>query len=63
MNWMDGFQETMEHLSHAGAFLSVAGDAPNTMTIGWAWIGWCWKQRWICFYACLIHILQRHLQK
>ena len=44
MNWMDGFQETMERLSHAGAFLSVAGDAPNTMTIGWAWIGWCWKK-------------------
>lgn len=44
MNWMDGFQETMEHLSHAGAFLSVAGDTPNTMTIGWAWIGWCWKK-------------------
>ena len=44
MNWMDGFQETMEHLSRAGAFLSVAGDAPNTMTIGWAWIGWCWKK-------------------
>lgn len=44
MNWMDGFQETMERLSHAGVFLSVAGDAPNTMTIGWAWIGWCWKK-------------------
>lgn len=44
MNWMEGIQETMEHLAHGGVFLSVAGETPNTMTIGWAWIGWCWNK-------------------
>ena len=30
-------------LAHGGVFLSVGGGAPNTMTIGWAQIGWMWR--------------------
>ena len=44
IRWTEGLQETMERLSGNGAFLSVGGQTPNTMTIGWGWIGWCWKR-------------------
>ncbi len=27
-----------------GVFLTVPGETPNTMTIGWGWIGWCWNK-------------------
>lgn len=44
IHWMDGMREAMEHLSGNGVFLNVGGEAPNTMTIGWGWIGFCWKK-------------------
>ena len=44
IRWTEGLQETMERLSGNGAFLSVGGQTPNTMTIGWGWIGWCWNR-------------------
>lgn len=31
-------------LSHGGVFLSVGGPTPNTMTIGWASIGFFWNR-------------------
>lgn len=40
----DAMRETMEHMAHGGVFLSVGGETPNTMTIGWGWIGYCWKK-------------------
>lgn len=33
-----------EGLAKGGVFLNVAGERPNTMTIGWAYIGFCWNR-------------------
>lgn len=44
IDWMDGLRETMERMSTNGIFLNVGGKAPNTMTIGWGWMGYCWKK-------------------
>lgn len=44
IHWMEGMVETVERLSHGGVFLSVGGERPNTMTIGWGWLGYCWKK-------------------
>lgn len=33
---------TTEHMSKGGVFLSVAGETPNTMTIGWGAVGFYW---------------------
>jgi flavin reductase (DIM6/NTAB) family NADH-FMN oxidoreductase RutF len=35
---------TTERLSHGGAFLTVGGEKPNTMTIGWGSIGFFWNR-------------------
>ena len=40
----DAMAETMERMANGGVFLSVGGETPNTMTIGWGWIGYCWKK-------------------
>ena len=42
IRWTEGLQETMERLSGNGAFLSVGGQTPNTMTIGWCQLGEVW---------------------
>lgn len=44
VNYMDIMGEVTEKLSHRGVFLNVAGETPNTMTIGWGWIGHCWNK-------------------
>ena len=33
---------TTQHLAGSGVFLSVGGQAPNTMTIGWGSVGYYW---------------------
>ena len=33
-----------QHLAQGGVFLTVGGDQPNTMTIGWATIGYVWQK-------------------
>ena len=35
-------KEFLEKLANGGVFLTVGGDKPNTMTIGWASIGTYW---------------------
>lgn len=44
MDYMAVAEEAMDKI-RKGAFLTVkAGDAFNTMTIGWALIGYCWRK-------------------
>ena len=35
---------TTRRLADGGVFLSVGGEKPNTMTIGWATMGYLWKK-------------------
>ena len=42
VNYLDIMGEVTDKLSHAGVFLNVAGETPNTMTIGWGSIGVYW---------------------
>ena len=44
INYLDALRTTNEHLANGGVFLSVDGETPNTMTIGWASIGYMWKK-------------------
>ena len=44
INYREAMEITVKHLSGSGVFLTVGGDAPNTMTIGWATIGYIWKK-------------------
>jgi flavin reductase (DIM6/NTAB) family NADH-FMN oxidoreductase RutF len=44
VNYMEVAEKAMAQIKK-GAFLTVkAGDALNTMTIGWATIGFCWQK-------------------
>ena len=42
LDYTEAMAHTAEKLAHGGAFLTVGGDRPNTMTIGWGAIGVCW---------------------
>ena len=42
LNYLDAIRTTTEHLQHGGVFLTVAGETPNTMTIGWGSVGCVW---------------------
>jgi flavin reductase (DIM6/NTAB) family NADH-FMN oxidoreductase RutF len=42
--YTDAMAATVHKLTHGGAFLSAAGSPPNTMTIGWATIGFLWNR-------------------
>lgn len=42
ISYLEAMAETAEHMAHGGVFLNVAGEKPNTMTIGWGWMGPCW---------------------
>lgn len=44
INYLEAMAETAEHLANGGVFLNVGGEVPNTMTIGWAWMGPSWKK-------------------
>ena len=44
INYLDALKTTTECLSGGGVFLTVKGDKANTMTIGWASIGYMWKR-------------------
>ncbi len=56
LNYEDVIQITTNKLSHGGIFLTVAGETPNTMTIGWGSIGFYWGK------PCITAIVrpQRH---
>ena len=42
LNYLDAIRTATEHLQRGGVFLNVAGEAPNTMTIGWGSVGCVW---------------------
>ena len=44
INYLDALATTTAHLADGGVFLNVGGGAPNTMTIGWASVGYLWKK-------------------
>lgn len=44
LNYLDVMGYTMQKMSTQGVFLTVPGTPDNTMTIGWGWIGYCWKK-------------------
>ena len=44
INYLDALATTTAHLADGGVFLNVGGEAPNTMTIGWASVGYLWKK-------------------
>lgn len=44
INYLDALRVTHEHLANGGVFLNVHGQTPNTMTIGWASIGYMWRR-------------------
>ena len=44
INYLDALRTTHEHLANGGVFLNVGGKIPNTMTIGWASLGYIWNR-------------------
>lgn len=44
IKYTDMIQQATEQLSHGKALLTVGGDKPNTMTIAWGSIGYCWNR-------------------
>lgn len=44
IHYLEGMAEAVERMAHGGVFLNVGGEQPNTMTIGWGWIGYCWRK-------------------
>ncbi len=42
--YTEAMARTTQKLSHGGAFLTVGGSTPNTMTIGWGAIGFFWNR-------------------
>ena len=44
LNYNDILGKMNEKLANGGIFLTVGGDKPNTMTIGWAYMGTSWRK-------------------
>ena len=44
LNYLDAIRTATDHLQHGGVFLNVAGETPNTMTIGWGSVGCVWSK-------------------
>jgi len=44
VSYLEVMGEVTEKMSGRGVFLNVGGEKPNTMTIGWGWIGYCWNK-------------------
>ncbi len=42
VSYLDVMPQTAQHLAQGGVFLNVGGEKPNTMTIGWGWMGPSW---------------------
>ena len=42
LDFKSAMAHTADKLAHGGAFLTVGGARPNTMTIGWGSVGICW---------------------
>ena len=44
ISYLEAMAETAGRLANGGVFLNVGGEQPNTMTIGWGWMGPCWRK-------------------
>ncbi len=44
ISYLDALRETTERLANGGIFLTVGGEVPNTMTIGWGAVGFYWRK-------------------
>lgn len=44
VNYLDVISPAVRQLSRGKALLTVGGDKPNTMTIAWGSIGYCWNR-------------------
>ena len=44
VNYLDVISEATRQMSRGRALLTVGGDSPNTMTIAWGSIGYCWNR-------------------
>lgn len=44
IDYLEAMALATEKMSGNGVFLTVGGDAPNVMTIGWGAIGYYWKR-------------------
>lgn len=44
IDYQKALPHTLEKLAHGGIFLTVNGEVPNTMTIGWATAGHIWNR-------------------
>ena len=44
ISYLDAIKEATDHLQHGGVFLSVGGDKPNVLTIGWGSVGYYWRK-------------------
>lgn len=44
LDYTEALATTVDKLAHGGIFLTVNGEVPNTMTIGWATIGHIWNK-------------------
>ncbi len=56
LKFQDAMGTIQEKLQHGGVFLTVAGEPANTMTIGWATMGFSWNRS---IFVCLVRP-QRH---
>lgn len=56
ISYLEAMPEVAKKLAHGGVFLNVGGETPNTMTIGWGWMGPCWGKE---IFAVLVRP-QRH---
>ena len=56
LNFSDAMGRIQEKLKNGGVFLTVPGSPPNTMTIAWATMGFCWNKP---VFVCLVRP-QRH---
>ena len=45
ISYLEAMAETAERMANGGVFLNVGGEQPNTMTIGWGWMGPCWGKK------------------
>ena len=44
VNYLDVISQATRQMSRGRALLTVGGDSPNTMTIAWGSIGYCWNR-------------------
>lgn len=44
LNYLDAIAVATERIARGQALLTVGGERPNTMTIGWGAIGYCWNR-------------------